>query len=151
MCSSLFKLLQLKLRRCFFGRRAAVRHGQVAELFRKNDRFRSCIARLGMYFVVTPICIAENASVGAALSRCRFLTRGTAGKSFVAILLVGVLDLAISSIWFADVVCNAPEGTGWRNNGIVAALGAFNAVLAALFFDRLRLAKDGVHLAKVFD
>jgi hypothetical protein len=36
--------------------------------------------------------------------------------------------------------------------GIWVVFGAFNAVMAAAFYDRLRLAKDGAHyFAKVFD
>jgi hypothetical protein len=31
---------------------------------------------MGSYFAAAPICIAEQAGVGTALSRCRFLTRG---------------------------------------------------------------------------
>jgi uncharacterized membrane protein len=51
---------------------------------------------MGMYFVAAPVCIAEQAGVGATLSRCRFLTKGYRWQIFVAILLVGIGGSALT-------------------------------------------------------
>jgi hypothetical protein len=103
----------------------------------------------GMYFVAAPVCIAEQVGVGAALSRCRFLTKGRRWQIFVAILVVGILDFAIGITLSAGAL---PEGQGLGEtivsyiviDSIWFVLGAFNAVMAAVFYDRLHLAKDEV-------
>jgi hypothetical protein len=63
----------------------------------------------GMYFVAAPVCIAEPVGVGAALSCCRFLTKGRRWQIFVAILVVGILDFAIGITLSASAL---PEGQG---------------------------------------
>lgn len=114
----------------------------------------------GMFFEVAPICIAEQVGISAALSRYLFLTKGYRWQIFIAILLVGFADLAMSIIWAAGSAPLTPAGgEGWAvfimryalSDGISFVLGAFNAVMAAVFYDRLRLAEDGVHIAKIFD
>jgi hypothetical protein len=114
---------------------------------------------VGVYFVAAPICIAERVGVGAALSRCRFLTRGHRGQIFSTILLVGIFDFAIRIIWDRAVAPHAPVGAGAAGlilnytvlAGIGVAIGAFNAVIAAVFYDRLRSIKDGAHMARLSD
>ena len=111
---------------------------------------------MAMYFMAAPVCVAEQAGVGAAMSRCRFLTKGHRWQIFGTILLVSILDFAISIIGAFVATHPAPTDQllGVFNaaiNGIWFVLGAFNAVMAAVFYDRLRLAKDGVHIAKIFD
>jgi len=111
---------------------------------------------MAMYFMAAPVCVAEQAGVGAAMSRCRFLTKGHCWQIFGTILLVSILDFAISIIgaFVATHLAPTDQILGVFNaaiNGIWFVLGAFNAVLAAVFYDRLRLAKDGVHIAKIFD
>ncbi|MBO0756317.1 MAG: hypothetical protein J2P54_10685 [Bradyrhizobiaceae bacterium] len=113
----------------------------------------------GMFFVVAPVCIAEKVGLGSVLSRCRFLTKGHRWQISVAILLVGILEFAICTIWAAGAEPLTPTGQGWAayimrytvGDGIWFVLGAYNAVLAAVLYDKLRLAKDGVHLAEIFD
>jgi hypothetical protein len=112
-----------------------------------------------LFFVVAPVCIAEQVNVGAALSRCRILTKGHRWQILGVILLISTLDLAIAIIWGNGAAPLAPVGAGSVImimhyaviEGIWFVLGAFNAVLAAVFYDRLRLIKDGVDVAKIFD
>jgi len=105
---------------------------------------------MAMYFVMAPVCIAEQASIGAALSRWRFLTKGHRWQIFGTILLAGSLDVAIFGGWVS----------GWltinEGQGVLVVLGAFNAVLAAVFYDRLHPIRqhsfeDDTRIAKVFD
>ncbi|MBO0753177.1 MAG: hypothetical protein J2P53_13755 [Bradyrhizobiaceae bacterium] len=111
-----------------------------------------------MYFAAAPVCVAEQVGIGAALSRGRFLTKGYRWRIFVTILLVGTLEFAIMMIGSA-VAFSLALIRHWEVHHvtitvigvILPVLGAYNAALAAVFYDRLRSAKDGVHLAKVFD
>jgi len=99
---------------------------------------------MAMYFMVAPVCVAEQAGVGAAMSRCRFLTKGHRWQIFGTILLVSILDFAISIIgaFVATHLAPTDQLLGVINaaiNGIWFVLGAFNAVMAAVFYDRLTL------------
>jgi hypothetical protein len=113
---------------------------------------------MSMYFVAAPVCIAEQVGVGAILSRCRFLTKGHRWQIFgtillvaIAILLVGIVSRAINDIiWGAGDGAGVPGG--WTaiianfigNYSTSVVIEAFYAVLAAVFYYKLRLAKDGV-------
>jgi hypothetical protein len=101
------------------------------------------------YFLAAPVCIAEEAGVGPALSRCLFLTRERRWQIFVAILLIGIVSLASTVIVVLSI--SNPAESIIVAFSIWIVLGAFSAVMAAVFYDRLRLIKDGVHIAKVFD
>src|SRR5262249_38320415 len=101
-----------------------------------------------MFFMVAPVCIAERVGVGAALSRCRFLTRGHRWQILVTILLLGTISRAIDFAWGATV---GGPGAIVTFYGIWVVFGAFNAVMAAVFYDRLRLAEDGAHIVELFD
>ena len=99
---------------------------------------------MAMYFILAPVCVAEQAGVGAAMSRCRFLTKGHRWQIFGTILLVSILDFAISIIgaFVATHLAPTDQLLGVINaaiNGIWFVLGAFNAVMAAVFYDRLTL------------
>ena len=110
-----------------------------------------------MFFMVAPVCIAERVGVGAALSRCRFLTKGHRWQILVTVLLLGTIGRAIEVAWGAAVGGAWGAAVGGQRAivafyGIWVVFGAFNAVMAAVFYDRLRLAKDGAHyFAKIFD
>lgn len=113
----------------------------------------------GMFFEVAPVCIAERVGIGAAVSRYLLLTKKYRRQILAAILLVGVVDLAISVISGAGIAPLAPAvGQSWIvfitrytvSDGIWFVLGAFNAVMAAVFYERLQ-AIDGVLFAKIFD
>jgi hypothetical protein len=105
---------------------------------------------MGMYFVAAPVCIAEQAGVGGTLSRCRFLTKGHRWQIFVAILLVGIVGSAFNNIGIGLIFAGS-WGAYAAILSIWIVFGAYNAVVATVFYDSLRLAKDDVYIAKVFD
>jgi hypothetical protein len=115
-----------------------------------------------MYFVAAPVCIAEREGVGGSLRRSRFLTKGHRWKIFGALLLIIVLGLIVVGAIAAGVMGGGfsigPSGAPTlRNagaatiaqNAVAAVFGAFYAVLVAVFYYHLRVAKEGVDLAKV--
>jgi hypothetical protein len=115
-----------------------------------------------MYFVAAPVCIAERAGVGASLRRSRFLTKGHRWQIFGAYLLILVLGLIAAGVIAAGVagailMIGPGEWAVLRNagvptilqNAVGALFGAFIAVLAAVFYYQLRVAKEGIDLAKI--
>jgi hypothetical protein len=105
---------------------------------------------MGMYFVAAPVCIGEQAGVGATLSRCRFLTKGHRWQIFLAILLVGSVGSAFNNIGIGLIFAGS-WGAYAAILSVWIVFGAYTAVVAAVFYHSLRLAKDDVHIAKVFD
>jgi hypothetical protein len=108
-----------------------------------------------MYFVAAPVCVAKQTGIGATLSRCRFLTKGCRWQIFVAILLTGIFSRASGNTIFrrggAPSISNGLPtivGIFAASVGIWVVYGAFSAVFAAVFYDRLR---STVHMAKIFD
>ena len=102
-----------------------------------------------MYFVVAPVCVAERAGVRASLSRSRFLTGGYRWQIFGAYILIAIFG-AISS----GIAAGATSAVGGIaativGFGVQAIFGAFGAVLAAVLYYQLRVAKEGVDLAKI--
>ena len=111
---------------------------------------------MAMYFVAAPVCIDEQIGLGTAVSRCRFLTKGHRWQIFGAFLLVSILEFATTNIGAFIAAALSPTGqlrgaTSTIFYGIWSVLGAFSAVMAAVFYERLRSTKDGVHLSKIFD
>jgi hypothetical protein len=108
-----------------------------------------------MYYVAAPICIAEQAGVGASLSRSRFLTRGHRLQIFGAFVLIWVVWLIANiAITSAVIALAGPVTTALRAVQVIsyvvpAFLGAFNAVLVGVFYYQLRVAKDGVDIDKI--
>jgi hypothetical protein len=105
-----------------------------------------------MYLMVAPVCIAEQVSVARALSRSLFLTKGYRWQIFGATLLVGFVELVIGiTIWVAGIAGLPIALSFTAIGGMLSVLGAFDAVLVAIFYDRLRSIKEGAHMAKIFD
>jgi len=115
-----------------------------------------------MYFVAAPVCIAERAGVGASLRRSRFLTKGHRWQIFGAYLLIIVLGVIVVGVIAAGVagaiLMIGPGGASiLRNTGaativqdaVQAIFGAFIAVLAAVFYYQLRVAKEGIDVTKI--
>jgi hypothetical protein len=105
-----------------------------------------------MYYVAAPVCIAEQVGVRASLSRSRFLTKGHRLQILGAITLIVVVD-AIADSAIAVVFGLNGEGT-WPPALIVSFVleafsAAFSAVVAAVFYYELRVAKDGVDIDKI--
>lgn len=112
-----------------------------------------------LYYVAAPACVAEDAGVGASLSRSRYLTKGHRLQIFGAAALIFVLwlivNVAITSATAGAVIAlGAQATTALRAVQIVsfvaqAFFGAFNAVLVGVFYYQLRVAKDGVDIDKI--
>jgi hypothetical protein len=105
-----------------------------------------------MYFMLAPVCIAEQVGVAAALSRILFLTKEYRWKIFGATLLVVFVELVIGTIIGVAGIVDLPIALNFAAiGGMLGVLGAFDAVLAAVFYDRLHSIKEGAHMAKIFD
>jgi hypothetical protein len=108
-----------------------------------------------LYYVAAPACVAEQAGVGASLSRSRYLTKGHRLQIFGAAALIFILWLIVNlAITSAVIALRGPATTALRTVQIVsfvvqAFFGAFNAVLVGVFYYQLRVAKDGVDIDKI--
>jgi len=110
-------------------------------------------------FAATPVCTAEQNSIGVSLSRIRFLTEGHRWQIFGIVTLTAFLGLIV------DIMANmAVRGIGAHADRIRVDIGrliasymvqviflAFIAVVAAVFYHQLRIAKDDVPIPSVFD
>jgi hypothetical protein len=112
-----------------------------------------------LYYVAAPACVAEQAGVGASLSRSRYLTKGHRLQIFGAAALIFILwlivNVAITSATASAVsALGTSAATALRAVQIVsfvaqAVFGAFNAVLVGVFYYQLRVVKDGVDIDKI--
>jgi hypothetical protein len=102
-----------------------------------------------VYFVVAPVCVAEKAGVGASLSRSRFLTKGYRWPIFGAYALTAILGGFSSGIVAGATSAVGGIGATIVGYGVQAIFGAFGAVLAAVLYYQLRVAKEGIDLAKI--
>ena len=107
-----------------------------------------------MYYVATPVCIAENEGVFGSMSRSAQLTKGHRWQIF------GILGL----IWIASVIITVliealGAGLGAIPEFILTQVwqvvaGAFGGVVSGVLYYNLRVAKEGVdinQIASVFD
>jgi len=111
------------------------------------------------YFAAAPVCIAEQADIGVSLSRSRFLTRGHRWQIFRAFTLIFVCNLIVSLM--ARMIATrigADAGlVGADTERLIASylvqavFLAFIAVVAAVLYRQLRVAKGGSDIASVFD
>jgi hypothetical protein len=106
-----------------------------------------------------PVSIAEAIAIAAR----RSLPQWGVSVAVVALTRLAVPGfsvlltywLAIGMYFVAAPVLIAEQAGGWGAYiaifSVRIVFGAYNAVVAAVFYDSLRLAKDSVHIAKVFD
>jgi hypothetical protein len=104
-----------------------------------------------MFYVAVPACVIEKMGVTASLDRSTTLTRGYRWQIFALWALVmvvgGIAEIVLS--WFGGAFWGGLLNFGWQ---VVAT--AFGAVLAAVIYHDLRVAKEGIDtnsLANVFD
>lgn len=104
-----------------------------------------------MYYVAIPVCVIERPGVMASASRSAALTKGYRWSIFGLLVLVAVV---------AGVVSYALRLLGGGLLGVLLQFGwqivatAFGAVLVAVVYHDLRVAKEGIDtesLASVFD
>ncbi len=105
-----------------------------------------------MLYVAVPACVIEKKGVIESMSRSAALTKGYRWQIFGLVLLVAVIALAGA---FVLTRISGPGPIGqilgffWQ-----VVLTAFGAVLAAVIYHDLRMAKEGIDLhtlANVFD
>jgi hypothetical protein len=101
------------------------------------------------FFVAAPVCIAEKAGIRASLSRSRSLTRGHRWQIFGALILILIIGGIVGGIAGSIADFAGPVGSTIVSYGAQAVFGAFSSVVAAVFYYQLRVAKDGIDLAKI--
>jgi hypothetical protein len=105
-----------------------------------------------MYAVAAPVCVAERAGILTSLSRSRFLTKGHRWQIFGAFMLIFMADLIVSLIGaiFANQIGAGAQGL-IMSYVVQAVFAAFNAVVTAVFYYQLRIARHGVDIANIAD
>jgi len=107
-----------------------------------------------MWYVALPTCVVERKGPFASMGRSRALTRGHRWKIFGLFLLVsiggGIVQAIISAVLgLAGPLVPVIGLFLWE-----AVFGAFGAILAAVVYHDLRVAKEGIdtdRIAAVFD
>jgi hypothetical protein len=105
-----------------------------------------------MLYVAVPVCVIEKAGVFESLNRSGVLTRGYRWQIFGLLALVTIAAFIGGVVvgWLGGVVLWAKLlSFGWQ-----VVTTAFGAVLAAVVYHDLRVAKEGIdigNLADVFD
>jgi hypothetical protein len=113
---------------------------------------------LCIFFVAAPMCVAERTGFVKSLWRSRLLTKGYRWQIFGTLLVILVPDIAVSAVartaglWMltytgrliADHVVLL--GASWV---VETVFIAFLSVVTAVFYYELRVAKEGVDIAKI--
>ena len=104
-----------------------------------------------MYYVAIPVCVIERPGVTASASRSAALTKGYRWSIFGLILLVWVIAAVVGIVLtrLGGGMVGALLHFAWQ---VVST--AFGAVLVAVVYHDLRVAKEGIDiesLANVFD
>jgi hypothetical protein len=107
-----------------------------------------------MWFVAIPVCVVEQRSVWASMQRSAELTKGHRWKIFGMMILLLIISGVVSSL-IALVVAFGGSIIVFIVNLIWTAIwGAFFAVVVAVTYHDLRVAKEGIdieQIAGVFD
>jgi hypothetical protein len=102
-----------------------------------------------MYYVSTPVCVAERAGVFASMSRSSFLTKGHRWQVFGTFLLILVGGLALGSIVGLVFALTGRVGLLISTQALGAIVSSFNGVLVSVFYYELRVAKEGIDIDKI--
>jgi hypothetical protein len=107
-----------------------------------------------MLYVAAPVCIAERAGVGDSLSRSRFLTRGHRWQIFGAVILMAIVEVVVGGVITGVLSLSGAVAAASFAAQVVSLVlqtffVAFNAVVAAVFYYQLRVAKEGIDLTKI--
>jgi hypothetical protein len=112
-----------------------------------------------IWFAAAPVCVAERVRVRVSLFRGRFLTKGHRRPIFGAFFLIVIADVFIS-IMARMAVTQISAGAGLIGLDVARLLAsyivqvvflAFVAVVAAVFYHQLRVAKGGSDISSLFD
>jgi len=108
-----------------------------------------------MWFVALPACVLENAGPVNALSRSSALTQGARWKIVGIALVIGIsVVLAAAVIQIVLAVILGWIGLVIGNYIVYVLVYAFEAVVVAVLYHDLRVAKEGIdidRIAAVFD
>jgi hypothetical protein len=105
-----------------------------------------------MLYVAVPVCVIEKMGVTASLNRSAVLTRGYRWQIFGLLALVTIIGIIAQFVlmWFGGVMLwGKLLSFCW-----LVITTSFGAVLAAVVYHDLRVAKEGIdidNLANVFD
>ena len=115
-----------------------------------------------MYMVAIPVAVVERPGVFKSLSRSKVLTKGNRWRVFGAYLVIVIITMAITVVIglvttgaaFQTELYSAGIAFGLANYISGAFLAALGAVVIAVIYHELRMAKEGVdaeEIAAVFD
>lgn len=107
-----------------------------------------------MYYVAISVCVVERPGITASLSRSAVLTKGYRWKIFGMVIVVIAATIAVQYVVKA-VLGGAPAPVVVLGAHLLyMVVSAFDAVLGAVVYYQLRVAKEGVgieSIARVFD
>lgn len=104
-----------------------------------------------MWYVAVPACIAERTGVLQSMPRSRALTRGYRWRIFGIVVLLPIAALIVTML-VALALLAVKAGPGVLLIFQLAGstiVGAFGAVISAVFYYELRVAHDGVDIDKI--
>ena len=108
-----------------------------------------------MFYVSIPACMIENLGVTASLGRSRALTAGYRWQIFGLFVIFILLAMIVGGlVGFLGVAVKLIVGAVVAQFFVNAVITAFGAVLVAVVYHDLRVAKEGVDIEKltnVFD
>jgi hypothetical protein len=112
-----------------------------------------------VYFVVTPVAVAERLGPFAAFARSAELTRGRRWGIFGMLLLLGVMVVGLTMIWLIPSFQSASSVGDVQTSSIVfcsifAGFHVLIGIAEAVSYALLRQDKDGMShadLARIFD
>jgi hypothetical protein len=104
---------------------------------------------LCMFYVSTPVCVAEQTGVFTSMSRSRFLTKGHRWQVFGMILVIGVGAFALGAIVGVSLAWAGPTIAQIANSAVSAIVDAFGGVLMGVLYYQLRVAKEGIDINKI--
>jgi Uncharacterised protein family (UPF0259) len=102
-----------------------------------------------MYYVSTPVCVAERAGVFESMSRSSFLTKGFRWQVFGTFLLLLVAGIILGAIIGGIAAMTGTIGFLISTQALGAIIGSFNGVLISVFYYELRVAKEGIDIEKI--
>jgi len=110
-----------------------------------------------MFWLAVPVCVVEKAGVFTSMSRSRFLTKGYRWQLFGTFLLIMAVSFGVVAVVGVSsgagiigiATGNAPVGPTFAYYGLGAFLFAFIGVFTGVFYYDLRVAKEGVDIAKI--
>jgi len=118
---------------------------------------------LTLLWVAIPVCVVERPGVSASLGRSAALTKGERWRLFGIIVILMLVNWGISLLSNVITVPVASMGAGATTLAVVGGVvgivttglyTALNAVMAAVAYHDLRVAKEGIgidQIAAVFD